>query len=64
VEVAARELLVVELYRRQLISSGKAAELFGMQRHEFIPYAGQLGIPFFRMTDGEWEAERAQSERL
>lgn len=58
VQQAARELIVLELYRRGAISSGKAAELLGMSRQEFILHASHLGIPYFAMTLDEWEAER------
>lgn len=54
VESAAREMIVVELYRRHLISSGKAAELLAMDRFEFIHYASNLGIPFFDMNEDEF----------
>jgi predicted HTH domain antitoxin len=54
---AAKECVVLELYRRGLISSGKAAELLGMNRLEFIRYSGRLGIPYFRMSAEEWEEE-------
>ena len=64
VQQAARELIVLELYRRGTISSGKAAELLGMSRWEFIHHASQLGIPYFAMTEDEWEAERKRSETL
>jgi predicted HTH domain antitoxin len=57
IEQAARELIVLELYRRGTISSGKAAELLLMSRLAFIQYTGRLGIPFFAMTDDEWDAE-------
>ena len=53
----AREAIVLELYRRGTISSGKAARLLGKDRLEFIRYSGQLGIPYFDTTDEEWEAE-------
>jgi predicted HTH domain antitoxin len=52
-----KECVVIELYRRGLLSSGKAAELLGMNRVAFIHYTGRLGIPFFRMTKDEWEEE-------
>jgi predicted HTH domain antitoxin len=64
VRQAAREFIVLELYRRKTISSGKAAHLLGMSRWEFIRHASRLGIPFFEMTEDEWEAERARSEVL
>ena len=52
-----KECVVLELYRRGEISSGKAAELLGMSRFEFIQYSGRLGIPFFRHSPEELEAE-------
>jgi len=63
VEQAAREMIVLELYRRSLISSGKAAELLGVPRIHFIQRASELGIPYFRFTDEEWQTEVAQSKR-
>jgi predicted HTH domain antitoxin len=64
VERAARELIVLELYRRGAISSGKAAQLLSMSRLEFIQYASRLGIPYYTMTEDEWKNERTQSQRL
>lgn len=64
VQQAARELIVLELYRRGTISSGKAAELLSMSRWDFIHHASRLGIPYFAMTEDEWEAERKRSERV
>jgi predicted HTH domain antitoxin len=59
----AREMIVFELYRRSLVSSGKAAELLGVPRLEFIRRASALGIPYFRFTEDEWQAEIAESKR-
>jgi predicted HTH domain antitoxin len=59
-----KECVVIELYRRGLLSSGKAAEVLGMNRIAFIHYTGRLGIPFFRMTKDEWEAEARQVQEL
>jgi predicted HTH domain antitoxin len=64
VEVAGREMIVLELYRRGTISSGKAAEILGMSRIEFIKHASRLGIPYIDMTEDEWAAEKAASESL
>lgn len=61
---SARELMVLELYRRGTISSGKAAELMDMTRWEFVRYASRLGIAFFDMSEEEWENERLQAEAL
>ncbi len=63
VERAAREMIVLELYRRSLISSGKAASLLGIARLDFIQRASELGIPYFRFTEDEWQAEVAESKR-
>ena len=64
VQQGVRELIVLELYRRGTISSGKAADLLGTSRWEFIQHASALGIPYFSLTEDEWEAERKQSGTL
>jgi predicted HTH domain antitoxin len=61
-ERAASELIVLELYRRQAISSGKAAELLHMPRLAFIELAASVGIPFFRITLDDWEEEQADED--
>lgn len=59
-----KEYLILELYRRREVSSGKAAELLGMERVEFIRYASRLGISFLDMDEQELreEIERLQRE--
>jgi predicted HTH domain antitoxin len=57
VQQAGREMIILELYRRGSISSGKAAELLGMERIDFIKHASRLGIPYIDMTEDEWAAE-------
>jgi len=64
VQEAAREMIVLELYRRGVISSGKGAELLGTSRLDFIQHASRLGIPYIDMTEDEWAAEKAASESL
>jgi hypothetical protein len=64
VQAAAREMIVLELYRRGSISSGKAAELLGTDRLAFIQHAFRLGIPYLEMTGDEWAAEKAASDSL
>ena len=56
-------LIVLELYREGLISSGKAAELMGLAREEFIRRAGEQGIPYIQMSREELrsEIERAKT---
>ena len=51
-------MIVLELYRRGSISSGKAAELLAMPRLDFIRHASRLRIPHIDMTPDEWEAEK------
>lgn len=55
-----REFVVLELYRRGTVSSGKAAQLLEMPRADFIGYASRLGIAFYDMAEGEWQNEKAQ----
>lgn len=64
VQEVVREFLVLELYRRGTISSGKAAQLLGMSRWEFIRHASRLGIALFDMTEEEWQAERSRAEAI
>jgi len=61
---AAEQLIVLELYRRRTISSGRAAELLRMSRWDFIQFASRLGIPYFDMTEDEWAAEMAQVAKI
>ncbi|MBW8050962.1 MAG: UPF0175 family protein [Cytophagales bacterium] len=52
-----KELTILELYREGEISSGKAADLLGMDRFEFIRYASRLGIPFLDITNDELDSD-------
>lgn len=58
-----KEYLVLEMYRRREISSGKAAELLGMARFEFIRYASRVGIPFFDLDRQEVQDEIQAARR-
>ena len=64
VEQTAREILVLELYRRGLVTSGKAAALLNISRLDFIQRASDLGVPYFRFTEEEWQAEVAESKQV
>jgi predicted HTH domain antitoxin len=64
VQEAGREMIVLELYRRGAISSGKAGDLLGMPRIDFIQHASRLGIAYIDMTADEWAAEKAASDSL
>lgn len=58
---AVNELIVLELYRRGVLSSGKAGEFLGMPRFEFIHFASRLGIAYFDLLPNEWESELERS---
>ena len=57
IERVAREMIVLELYRRHTISGGRAAESTGVPLYDFIKRASSLGIPYIDMTGEEWESE-------
>ncbi len=59
-----KELSILELYRRKEISSGKAAELLGMERFEFVRYASRLGIPYFDMSEEELERDLEAAQKI
>lgn len=61
---SAREMIVLELYRRGTISSGRAAQALGVPRQSFIDLASRLGIPYFRLTEAELDQEARSSESL
>ena len=63
-EKTARELIVLELYRRHAISRGKAAEFLSMHLADFSELASSVGIPYIEMTDEEWQKELAASRQL
>jgi len=58
-EQAARESIVMDLYRRTKISIGKACELLALERMDFVRRAGELGIPVYLTTAEEWEKDKA-----
>lgn len=60
IQETVREFVVLELYRRGAISSGKAAEALAMSRWDFIHHASRLGVAFFEMTNDEWQGEQRQ----
>ena len=59
-EAAGEALLrafILSLYRQDRISTGKAAQLLGMHRMEFIRILAEEKIPFLDYTPEELEAE-------
>ncbi len=61
---AARELIVLELYRQGEVSSGRAAQLLGKEREEFIRYASEKGIPYFQLDTDELRRELDTLKKL
>jgi len=61
---AARELIVLELYRQGEVSSGRAAQLLGKEREEFIRYASVQGIPHFQLDRDELQRELDTFKKL
>jgi predicted HTH domain antitoxin len=61
-EQAAREVLVMDLFRREKISTGKACELLGLDRKAFIRRANELDVPVYLTTEPELEADLATLE--
>jgi predicted HTH domain antitoxin len=54
---ALKEFSVLGLYQEHKISAGKAAELMGIGKREFIRLLARKGIPYFDYTDEEMEEE-------
>ncbi|MGH9200997.1 MAG: UPF0175 family protein [Vicinamibacterales bacterium] len=61
---AARKSIVLELYRQGEVSSGKAAELLGLEREDFIRQASKRGIPYFQLHGDELQRELDAGKKL
>ena len=64
VETRIMELIALELFREERISSGKAAELTGKSKLEFIHLLAQYGIPYFTESSDELEADVAMLDKI
>lgn len=53
IDERVREWAALELYREDLISAGKAAELLGVSKSRFIDLLDQRGIAYLDMTAEE-----------
>jgi predicted HTH domain antitoxin len=56
---ATREALVMGLFQRGKISTGKACELLGLERMAFVRRANELGVPVYLTTEEEWKRDKA-----
>ncbi len=54
---AARQAIVLDLFRRAAISGGRASALLDMDRLDFMRLASSRGIPVIDMTAEEWQEE-------
>jgi predicted HTH domain antitoxin len=63
-EVHVLELVALELFRQERTSTGKAAELLGISKWEFIQLLTQHQIPYFSESSAELEAEVATAQTL
>lgn len=61
VKQAARELIVLELYREGDLTSGRAAALLGMERDTFIRHASARGQPYFQCRGNDLNREASTS---
>lgn len=53
----AKLLLLLKLFERGEISSGKAAQLLQMNRVDFLLTAGRMGIPVVDLDEAELASE-------
>jgi len=58
-----RKLIALELFRENVISMGKAAEIAGIPLAEFMELSAKRGIPM-HYTIEDLEADRKTAERL
>ena len=59
-----RFLAAVKLYEMGRLSSGKAAELAGMPRVQFLYSLAHVGVPAINLRDEELEAEILAARKL
>lgn len=52
-----KEIIAIELFREGKISTGKAAQVLGIKRLQFISLLSQLEIPYFNQDKEELQRE-------
>ena len=62
-EQEAKLLWALKLYEEGHISSGKAAEIAGRTRKDFMLIMSERGFPVFDLSDDELESDIANAER-
>jgi predicted HTH domain antitoxin len=63
-EAQILELVALELFRQERISTGKGAELLRISKWEFIQLLAQHDIPYFTESADELAAEVATAQSL
>lgn len=63
-ETRILELVALELFRQERISTGKGAELLGISKWEFIQLLAQHSIPYFTESSAELTAEVATAQSV
>lgn len=51
------ERAVIRLFEQGDISSGYAADLLGITKYEFLDLLKSYQVPFFKMSDEDWQRE-------
>lgn len=64
IERSAREIIVLDLFRRHEISVGRAAEILDLDLLSFIRWSGSRGVPYFDLSDEDLEQERHALESM
>ena len=59
-----QEVVALELFRQGRISTGKASELMGITKLEFMRLLSKHNIPYFTESPNELEAEVDATQRL
>jgi len=60
----ARQLLAVELYARRLVSMGQAAEMLGLESHDFVKLLAERNVPLVDLPPAELEREMNTVRRM
>jgi len=50
-------LFILDLYKHKKISTGKAAEMLGISKYDFIRMMADEGVDYFNYSSGELEQE-------
>ena len=58
-----KESFAIDMFRQNRISSGKAAELLGVTKLEFIQLLGRHGVSYFTQDPQELENELTQARQ-